>query len=84
VRALRSTSVVLAVLLVLGATPLRAGDDVADAARRAESAATRAEDAAARSEAAAKRTEDAVGRIERILEAVAAAEARRRPAAPRR
>jgi hypothetical protein len=83
VRALRSTSVVFAVLVVLGATPLRAGD-ARDAALRAESAATRAEDAARRSEEAAKRTEDAIGRIERVLEAVAADEARRRYAAPRR
>lgn len=81
-RALRSISFVLAVLLGLGATPLRAGDD-RDAARRAESAATRAEDAARRSEDAAKRTEDAIGRIERLLEAVAADDARRRHAGPR-
>jgi hypothetical protein len=71
----------LVVALLLGGTRGDAYDE-REAVARAEAAAERAEAAARRSEAAAVRTEDAIGRIERLLEAVAADQARRERRAP--
>jgi hypothetical protein len=81
VRVIHPIGPTLAVALLLcGARAY--GYDEREAVARAEAAAERAEAAARRSEAAAARTEDAIGRIERLLEAVAADQARRAGRAP--
>jgi hypothetical protein len=60
---------VLVTVVVLGlAGPLRAEDASEAAARRAESAAARSEAAAVRAEAAADRVEKAAERIEKLVE----------------